>query len=197
MSERKVLSIPSPEPQLPPMDNDMEMGTTFGGGSFDQEMEQMPQQEEPQEEFGADFDAGVEANEDEDPKKYIQQLTGKLSQSLRKYNEGLPKPDAELSKYVAGMIIKQAVDGLSQEDVADIMDKVESDGNEEDAEQTEQSPMGNEQPEMQPDMSQQPEAAPMNETTGSTVDATDTIPPKKTTKIRKGGYSRKPYTATV
>ena len=149
MSERKVLSVPSPEPQLPPMGNNMEMDTPVGG-SFDQEMAQMPQQEEPQEDFGADFDAGVEANEEEDPKKYIQQLTGKLSQSLRKYNEGLPKPDAELSKYVAGMIIKQAVDGLSQEDVADIIDKVENDGNEEDMEQVEQ-PMGNEQPEMQPD----------------------------------------------
>jgi len=199
LSERKVLSVPSPEPQLPPMDNDMEMNTPVGGGSFDQEMGQMPQQEEPQEEFGADFDAGVEANEDEDPKKYIQQLTGKLSQSLRNYNEGLPKPDAELSKYVAGMIIKQAVDGLSQEDVADIMDKVENDENEEDMEQTEQqpTPMGNEQPEMQPEMSQPSETEQMNETTGSTIDATENKTQKKTTKMRKGGYSRKPYIGTI
>lgn len=196
MSERKVLSVPSPEPQLPPMDNNMGMDTSIGGGSFDQNMEQMPQQE-PQEDFDADFDAGVEANEEEDPKKYIQQLTGKLSQSLRKYNEGLPKPDAELSKYVAGMIIKQAVDGLSQEDVADIMDKVENDGNEEDMEQAEQEPIGSGQAEIQPDMNQQPEAAPMNETTGSTVDATDANTQKKTTKMRKGGYSRKPYITSI
>ena len=32
--------------------------------------------------FGGGFDAGVEADEDEDPKRFIQQLTGKLSQSL-------------------------------------------------------------------------------------------------------------------
>jgi hypothetical protein len=179
------------------MDDNMEMDTPVGGGSFDQSMGQTPQQQEPQEDFEADFDAGVEANEEDDPKKYIQQLTGKLSQSLRKYNEGLPKPDAELSKYVAGMIIKQAVEGLSQEDVTDIMDKVENDGNEEDMEQAEQQPMDNEQPEMQPDMNQQPEAAPMNETTGSTVDATDTRAQKKTTKMRKGGYSRKPYIASI
>lgn len=175
------------------MDDSMEMDTPVGGGSFDQNMGQTPQQQDPQEDFEADFDAGVEANEDEDPKKYIQQLTGKLSQSLRKYNEGLPKPDAELSKYVAGMIIKQAVDGLSQEDVADIMDKVENDGNEEDMEQAEQQPMGNDLP----GMSQQPESAPMNETTGSTVDATDTRAQKKATKMRKGGYSRKPYIASI
>jgi hypothetical protein len=175
------------------MGNNMEMDTPVGGDSFDQGTGQMPQQQEPQENFEADFDAGVEANEEDDPKKYIQQLTGKLSQSLRKYNEGLPKPDAELSKYVAGMIIKQAVDGLSQEDVSDIMDKVENDGNEEDMEQAEQQPMGNEAP----DMNQQPEAAPMNETTGSTVDATDTRTQKKTAKMRKGGYSRKPYIAAI
>jgi hypothetical protein len=33
------------------------------------------------------FDAGIEADEDADPKKYIEQLTGKLGQSLRKYND--------------------------------------------------------------------------------------------------------------
>ena len=179
------------------MDNNMEMNAPVGGGSFDQEMEQISQQQEPQEDFEADFDAGVDANEEEDPKKYIQQLTGKLSQSLRKYNEELPKPDAELSKYVAGMIIKQAVDGLSQEDVADIIDKAENDGNEEDAEQSEQLPRGNEQPEMQPEMSQPSETAQMNETTGSTVDATENKAQKKTTKMRKGGYSRKPYIAAI
>ena len=192
-----MLSVPTPEPQLPPeedtMTQDNAMDAPTGGGSFDSNTDTVPQQGETQEDFEADFDAGVEANEEEDPKKYIQQLTGKLSQSLRKYNEGLPQPDAELSKYVAGMIIKQAVDGLSQEDVADIMDKVEDDGAEEDMEQAAQQ----QQPEPQPTDTEQPPMEPMNETTGSTVDATDTVPQKKTSKIRKGGYSRKPYIASV
>ena len=179
------------------MMQDNAMGAPAGGGSFDPNMNAMPQQDGAQENFEADFDAGVEANEDEDPKKYIQQLTGKLSQSLRKYNEGLPKPDAELSKYVAGMIIKQAVDGLSQEDVADIMDKVENDGAEEDMEQAAQQPTNAQQPEEQPMDTEQQQMEPMNETTGSTVDATNTATQKKTTKMRKGGYSRKPYTASV
>ena len=69
------------------------------------------------------FDPGVEANEDEDPKKFIQQLTGKLSQSLRSYNSQLPRPDADLCKYVAGMVMKQAVDGLSEDDVQTIIDR--------------------------------------------------------------------------
>lgn len=81
----------------------------------------------PEENYGADFDAGVDADEATDPKKYIQQLTGKLSQSLRNYNKGLPTPDADLGKYVAGMIIKQAIDGLGQDDVTEILNKVKSD----------------------------------------------------------------------
>lgn len=81
----------------------------------------------PEENYGADFDAGVEADEATDPKKYIQQLTGKLSQSLRKYNQGLPTPDVDLDKYVAGMIVKQAIEGLSQDDVTEILNKVKSD----------------------------------------------------------------------
>lgn len=92
---------------------------------------QMPQNgmDDGSSEFDTDFDAGVDADEDSDPKKYIQQLTGKLSQSLRKYNENLPQPDAELSKYVAGMILKQSTEGLSDGDKKEIIDKVgEDDG---------------------------------------------------------------------
>lgn len=77
--------------------------------------------------FDSDFDAEVEADENEDPKKYIQQLCGKLSQKLRSYNNELPKPDKELNKYVAGMINNAASEGLSQEDVKDIIDKINSD----------------------------------------------------------------------
>lgn len=82
-----------------------------------------------QNQFDTNFDAGVEADENADPKKYIQQLTGKLSQSLRNYNNGQPQADADLNKYVAGMIIKQAIDGLSPDDVQEVLSKVKSDDN--------------------------------------------------------------------
>ena len=85
--------------------------------------------DENDKEFDNDFDAGVEANEEEDPKKYIQQLTGKLSQSLRKFNDENEKVDDELNKYVAGMIIKQALKGLSTEDTNEILKKVKEEGN--------------------------------------------------------------------
>lgn len=75
-------------------------------------------------EYDTNFDAGVDADEDNDPKRYIQQLTGKLSQSLRKYQEELPTPDSDLDKYVAGMILKQTTDGLNDEDTKEILGKI-------------------------------------------------------------------------
>lgn len=120
---------------MPPMEEPMMQGGFDGGG---QEMggippmnDQIPQNgmDGDSSEFDTNFDAGVDADEDSDPKKYIQQLTGKLSQSLRKYNENLPQPDTELSKYVAGMILKQSTEGLSDGDKKEIIDKVgEDDG---------------------------------------------------------------------
>lgn len=115
MNNNQMPPMDNPQPQMdnqiPPM-NDM-------GGS--------PQGDEEQ--FDADFDAGVEADENSDPKRFIQQLAGKLSQSLRKYNEGLPNPDVDLNKYVAGMTNDAAVEGLPPEDVEEIISKIKSDEN--------------------------------------------------------------------
>lgn len=83
--------------------------------------------------YDTNFDAGIDTDENEDPKRYIQQLTGKLSQSLRKYQQELPSPDADLDKYVAGMILKQTTDGLDDKDVDDVLGKLkdnETDTNE-------------------------------------------------------------------
>lgn len=91
-------------------------------------------------EFDTDFDAGVDADEENDPKKYIQQLTGKLSQTLRKYNEDNGQPDVDLNKYVAGMITKQAMEGLSQDDADEILNKIKAD---EDFSTDEEQDMGN------------------------------------------------------
>lgn len=105
--------------EQPPMEGDMEMGD-------EQQMPmdgQMPNGEE-QNPYDTDFDAGIDTDEETDPKRYIQQLTGKLSQSLRKYQEDLPTPDADLDKYVAGMILKQATEGLDDEDTKDVLKKI-------------------------------------------------------------------------
>lgn len=128
-----MLKVDSPQP---PIDNMMPPEPPMGDGDMGQMGRDMPPMNDNQppmgddgmnSEFDTNFDAGVDANEQEDPKKFIQQLTGKLSQSLRKYNNEQPQPDAELSKYVCGMIVKQAIEGLKHEDVEDIMKKIKSD----------------------------------------------------------------------
>ena len=95
---------------------DMMPNDNMGGGFEQQGEETMPPMGDEgmknNNEFDTNFDPGVEADEEQDPKKFIQQLTGKLSQSLRKYNENNGQPDVDLSKYVAGMITKQAMEGL-------------------------------------------------------------------------------------
>lgn len=145
--------------QEPPIENPMsqmampqqDMGGEFGTQG-NEVTSMMPMSDSQQQsEFDTNFDPGVEADEEQDPKKFIQQLTGKLSQSLRKYNEDNGQPDVDLDKYVAGMIVKQAIDGLSQEDVDDILDKIKSDedSSQEDQNQEKQdiqrSPMNDDQ----------------------------------------------------
>ena len=116
---------------MPPMDMQPAMGNDMGGDFMPQDdtgMQQPPMDDGMgPNQFNANFDAGVEANEEEDPKKFIQQLTGKLSQSLQKYNDNNGQPDVELNKYVAGMITKQAIKGLSENDAEEIINKIKAD----------------------------------------------------------------------
>lgn len=141
--------------------NNMDMGNDgFGVPPQSNPTNQMPTDNQ----FGADFDAGVDADEESDPKKFIQQLTGKLSQSLRKYNEGLPQPDADLNKYVAGMIVKQCIEGLGQDDVQGILDKIKTDdeGGEPQSQPIEQN-IGQDAMGQQPMGDQPIQQSPMNE----------------------------------
>lgn len=110
-------------------DNEMPMDNQFNdeeemGNDFDMEDDFSDTNE-----FDADFDAGVEADEEEDPKHFIEQLSGKLSQSLRSYQSTLPKPDAATAKYAAGMVVKAAIEGLSSKDVKDILNKISDEDN--------------------------------------------------------------------
>ena len=118
---------------MPPMDMQPEMGNDMGGNFMPQgqDMMQQPPMDggmggEMPNQFDTNFDAGVEADEEQDPKKYIQQLTGKLSQTLQKYTDDNGQADVDLNKYVAGMITKQAMKGLSEEDAEEILDKVKA-----------------------------------------------------------------------
>lgn len=73
------------------------------------------------------FDAGVEADEDTDPKKYIEQLTGKLAQVMRKYNDSNERPDLDTEKYVINMILSAShTDMMDEEDKKDIVEKIKT-----------------------------------------------------------------------
>ena len=75
------------------------------------------------------FDAGVEADEDEDPEKFIQQLAGKLGTSLRKYNDERGEPDFDLEKYTINSVISAThTSEMDEKDQKDIIKKVRMSG---------------------------------------------------------------------
>lgn len=120
------------------MNGGMPMGNEMGGEMpMDGETpmgNEIPMDDNSGSEFDTNFDAGVEADEDEDPKKYIQQLTGKLSQELGKYNNELGEPDVELSKYVGGMITKQVAKYLDDSGKKELIKKIKTTDSSEDSE---------------------------------------------------------------
>lgn len=90
--------------------------------------------------YDTNFDAGVEADEDTDPKRYIQQLTGKLSTTLSSFNK--ESDDESLNKYVAKMIVKQAVKAMDEKGKKELIKAIntadDSDSKEEEKEPQEE-----------------------------------------------------------
>lgn len=75
------------------------------------------------------FDAGVEADEESDPKKFIEQLTGKLGQSLRTYTESQGQPDFDLEKFAINSLLSATHTAeMTPEDQKDIINKVKKSG---------------------------------------------------------------------
>ena len=150
---------------MPPMGPENGMNEelpTDGAENMNQSMPNAPQGDEmnnpnvqqydTSSEFDSNFDAGVEADEDTDPKKFIQQLTGKLSQSLNTYNEENGEPDTELGKYVLGMLIKQGIKGMDEKDKKDIIKKIKSNNDSDSNEESEMPEDDLEMPEDDSDM---------------------------------------------
>lgn len=114
---------------LPPLDNisnDTQMNIDDNGGSMNNFNDNQG------------FDANVDADSETEPKKYIQQLTGKLSQELRKFNQEDNNQDNELNKYVLGMLIPQATKSMNDSDKNEIVKKIQK-GNLEDFDDTNNS----------------------------------------------------------
>jgi len=96
------------------------------------------------------FDAGIDADETSDPKKFIQQLTGKLGQSIRKYESEIGQADLELEKFAINSVLSATNTAeMDSEDQKDIIDKVKTSGLENDVE-----------PEAAPEMGDEPMAEP-------------------------------------
>jgi len=77
------------------------------------------------------FDAGVQADENSDPKKYIEQLTGKLGQSLRTYNQQQGQPDFQLEKFAINSLLSAThTSEMDEADKNDIINKIQSAGEE-------------------------------------------------------------------
>lgn len=92
--------------------------------------------------YDSNFDAGVEADEDEDPQKFIQQLTGKLSQSLNSYASEVGD-DQSTFKYVGKMITRACAKGLDDAGRKELIKTIKLAGNEEETPEQEGQPEDN------------------------------------------------------
>lgn len=112
---------PAPQPE-PPM----------GGGGIDAAPIDDMGGETPSNEKPFDdepFDAGVDVDEESDPKNFIEKLTGKLGQSLRKYNDSQGQPDFELEKFAINSLLSAThTSEMDSEDQKDIINKIKSAG---------------------------------------------------------------------
>jgi len=136
------VDAPASETTSEPDSSDSDFG--FGDGFSDDEApsDDKPFDDEP-------FDAGVDADEEEDPKKFIQQLSGKLGQSLRDYEEGLDSPDFELEKFAINSVISATnTSEMDKEDQEDIIKKVETSGSDKGVEDKEVEPADSEEEEV-------------------------------------------------
>ena len=128
VDEKNFLKVPGGKtPEMQPMAPDTAMGMApemMAGPEGIADAGMMP--EDPAmggNEYGADFDAGVEADEDTDPEKYIQQLTGKLTQVLRDFDEN-NGGNTDTDKFVLGMVLKQCIKNMGEDDRRDMIKKI-------------------------------------------------------------------------
>ena len=137
LEEKTVLKVDAPAPAEPEMEEPIE--------------DEVPMEDDME----APVDAGMdmeepamddEGDDEEDSTKKIQKLTGKIGQAIRELDE----PDAELEKYVINSVISALhLDEFSDEDIEDIISKLEGEEEEDEAEAAEAGEMDMEEPSME------------------------------------------------
>ena len=122
LEEKTVLKVDAPAPAEPAMEEPIE--------------DEVPMEDDMEAPVDAEMDMEEpamddEGDDEEDSTKKIQKLTGKIGQALRELDE----PDLELEKYVINSIISALnLDEFSDEDIEDIISKLEGEEEEDEAE---------------------------------------------------------------
>ena len=120
--EKYVVKVDAPEKEEDIFGGDDSLDSLDDMGDDEPVSDEKPFDDEP-------FDAGVEADEDEDPEKFIQQLAGKIGTSLRSYTNERGEPDFDLEKYVVNSVISAThTSEMDEEDQKDIIKKVKMAG---------------------------------------------------------------------
>ena len=116
---------PATAPEAAPADD-----LDFGGEPTPTDTEQpqgAPSSESPLDK--EPFDAGIDVDEESDPKKFIEKLSGKIGQSLRDYTENQGQPDFELEKFAINSLISAThTSEMDEEDRDDIIKKINKAG---------------------------------------------------------------------
>jgi len=129
---------PQPEPEIGGFGDDT--GTTVGDTGttgFDQEGDGEASFGEPDTgDSGEDIEFDEDTDDDEDPIKYVQKLTGKLAQKMR----DLSDIDLNLEKYVINSVISAShVDQMEKKDKNDIVKKIKKSKHKDDNERYDES----------------------------------------------------------
>jgi hypothetical protein len=126
LDEEQKFKLKLPKTDSPTNDEDTsDLGDDFSDLGVDDlggETNDKPFDDEP-------FDAGVEADEDEDPEKFIQQLAGKLGTTLRSYTNDRGEPDFSLEKFAINSVISAThTADMDEKDRKDIIKKINTSG---------------------------------------------------------------------
>lgn len=116
---------PATAPEAAPADD-----LDFGGEPTPTDTEQpqgAPSSESPLDK--EPFDAGIDVDEESDPKKFIEKLSGKIGQSLRDYTKKQGQPDFELEKFAINSLVSAThTSEMDEEDRNDIIKKINKAG---------------------------------------------------------------------
>lgn len=136
------MKLPAPagnapaEPAMPPMAPEATPPTEdldFGGETPTEptpETSEMPEAPADDNPFDKEpFDAGIDVDEESDPKKFIEKLSGKIGQSLRDYTKTQGQPDFELEKFAINSLISAThTSEMDENDRNDIIKKINKAG---------------------------------------------------------------------